>query len=170
MVRVHVLEAHAGTVQGGVRDDFDGGLVLDNGCDSVVGSSSGYSVGTGGAHSQSDDADSPTHGHAREHVPLAGIMGSSEPVEVFLNDLALLARVVDGGRGQTNANDGDTSRQGKREARDSGRGGCPRDQTGIMLPFSLKFLLVHAIALLVVFLEIKRHLAGTSLSPRGRRI
>ncbi len=125
MVRVHVLETHARAVQGGMRDHLDGQLVLNDGRDAVLCSGSGHRVGTGGAHSHGNDTDGPAHSHAREHVSLAGVVGGSEPVEVFLDDVAFLARVVDSGRGQTDANGGDTGCQGEGEARNCGRGGCP---------------------------------------------
>ena len=168
MVRVHMLETHARAVQGGMRDDLDGQLVLNDGRDAMLCSSSGHRVGASGAHSHGNNTDGPAHGHTREHVSLAGVVGRSEPVEVSLDDIALLARVVDGGRGQTDANGGDTGCQGQCEARNCGRGGRPRDESRVMLPFSLEFLLVHPLAFLVVFLEIERHLAGSH--PHGVRL
>jgi hypothetical protein len=113
MVRIHVLETHTGTVQGGVRDDLDGRLVLDNGRDAGLSSSSCHGIGASGTHSQCNNTNGPADGHAREHVSLAGAVSSPEPVEVPLNDVALLAGIMDGGRCQTNANDGNTGCQGE---------------------------------------------------------
>src|SRR5690606_18356639 len=107
MIRVYVLDTHGGTVQGGMRDGFDGCLVLNNGGDISLSSSSGYSVGTSGAHSQGNNAEGPAYSHAPDHISLTSVIGGSELVEVSLNDVALLACVVDRRRSQADANHGD---------------------------------------------------------------
>ena len=170
VVGVHVLEPHASAVEGGVGDDLDGGLVLDNGGDAVLGASSCHGVGAHGAHAQGDDADGAADSDTREDVSLAGAVGGAEAVEMALDDVALLTGVVDGGGSQADANDGDAGSQGQGEARHGGRRGGARDEARVVLPLALELLLVHARAFLVIFLEIEGHLAGKSLTPRGASV
>ncbi len=170
VVGVHMLEPHASTVEGSVSDDLDGGLVLDNGGDAVLSTSSGHGVGAHTTHAKGNHADGAADGDAREDVSLAGVVSGAEAVEVPLDDVALLAGIVDGRGSQADANDGNTSGQGEGETRDGGRGGGTRDQSRVVLPLALELLLVHACAFLVVFLEIEGHLAGKSLTPHGASV
>lgn len=137
---VAVLDGEAGSVQGGVGGHLDGQFAARTHCHSVFGCAGGDGVGAHGAHAEGDDANGATEGHARYHVSLAGLVGGAVPLEVSLNDFALLAGIVNGGGCETDANDRHAHCEGEGETRDGRRSGRTGDQACVVLPFPLELV------------------------------
>ena len=161
MVRVSVLDSEAGAVESGVRDDLDGQLVLDDGRDAMLCSLGGDGVCAQRSHAQRHHTDRPADRHAAEDVTFPRDVRHVELVEVLLDDVALLAGVVDG-RGREGDSDArDAHRQREGQTGDARRCGGAGDQARVVLPFPLQLLGREPVALLVVLLEVERHRGGT---------
>lgn len=158
VARVGVLDAHADAVEGGVGDDLDGRVVLDDGRDAVLGAGRGDGVRPRRADAERHDADGAADGHAAQHVALAGDVRGAVPLEVPLDDVALLARVVDGRRRHGDADGRHPEREGDGEPGDGRRRRGPRDEPRVVLPLPLELFGSQAEALCVVGLEVERHL------------
>lgn len=103
VIRVLVLNGHSRSVEGSMRRNLDGGFIGHDGLDPMLCSSSSNSVCAYGANSQCHDTNGTAYSHAPQDITLAGVMGRLVSVQVPLDDLSLLARVVDGGCGHGHA-------------------------------------------------------------------
>ena len=118
MASVAVLDGETSSVQGGMGGHLDGQFASSTHCHSVFGCACGDGVGPHGTHAEGDDANGAAESHARNHVSFAGLVGGAVPLEVSLNDFALLAGVVNGGGCETDANDRHAHSDGEGETRD----------------------------------------------------
>ena len=115
VARMQVLQTHPHPVHGRMHGHLYGRFVLRHGADAVLGAVGGDSVRARRADPERDHPYGAAEGHAAEDVALAGLVGGAVEVQVALDDLALAAGIVDGGRGHTDPDGGDAARQGERE-------------------------------------------------------
>ena len=121
MTRMLVLNGHSYAIHSRVRSNLDGCLVGDDGLDSVFCSRCSDMFGAQRTYAERYDANCSADRHASQNITFAGVVRCIQFVEMLLDNLALLARIVDCGRGH-----GDTNRRNTKGERD----GQPRNRRG----------------------------------------
>lgn len=153
-----MFSRHSRSVQRRVGDDFDGSVVLHNGTYSMFRSGCSNSISAHRANAQRHHADGPAKRHASQHIALPSRMRRVVLVEVLLDDLTLLAGVVDRRCGHGHADGRHAQGEGDRNTRHCRRGGSAGDKARVVLPFPLELFRREAVALFIVGLEVERHL------------